>query len=154
MDSRPNEIGSPPALELQGLKSRFMFPFHFLLCHSAISSLFLPSFCLTGLFMCMFARPLFRHYHYSKSECDYLLSLTSIASTSRAEDPGFESRLSWDFPGSSHSSVLKIGTPVATLPGAWCYRVSTGTGWPGVSILWLSEVESLVCNFCLSVAAR
>ena len=37
--------------------------------------------------------------------------------------------------GSSHTSDLKIGTPVATLPGAWCYRVSTWTGQPGVSIL-------------------
>ena len=32
------------------------------------------------------------------------------------------------FSGSSHTSDLKIGTPVATLPGAWHYRVSTGTG--------------------------
>ena len=39
------------------------------------------------------------------------------------------------FSGSSHISDLKIGTPVATLPGAWRYRVSDGTGWPGVSIL-------------------
>ena len=39
------------------------------------------------------------------------------------------------FPGSSHTSDFKIGTPVATLPGAWCYRVSAGTGWPGVSVL-------------------
>ena len=39
------------------------------------------------------------------------------------------------FSGSSHTSDLKIGTPVATLPGAWRHRVSTGTGWPGVSIL-------------------
>ena len=39
------------------------------------------------------------------------------------------------FSGSSHTSDFKIGTPVATLPGAWCYRVSTGTGRPGVSIL-------------------
>ena len=39
------------------------------------------------------------------------------------------------FSGLSHTSDLKIGTPVATLPGAWCYRVSAGTGWPGVSIL-------------------
>ena len=39
------------------------------------------------------------------------------------------------FSGSSHTSDLKIGTPVATLPGAWLYRVSTGTGRPGVSIL-------------------
>ena len=30
---------------------------------------------------------------------------------------------------------FKIGTPVATLPDAWRYRVSAGTGWPGVSIL-------------------
>ena len=37
--------------------------------------------------------------------------------------------------GSSHTSDFKIGTPVATLPGAWRYRVSTGTGRPGVSIL-------------------
>ena len=57
------------------------------------------------------------------------------ASASGAEDPGFESRLRRDFSGSSHTSDLKIGTLVATLPGAWCYRVSAGTGWPGVCIL-------------------
>ena len=56
--------------------------------------------------------------------------------------------------GSSHTSDLKIGTPVATLPDAWRYRVSAGTGQPGVSILWLGEVECLICNFFLSVAAR
>ena len=56
-------------------------------------------------------------------------------SASRAEDPGFESRLHRDFSGSSHTSDLKIGTPVATLPGAWRYRVSAGTGQPSVSIL-------------------
>ena len=39
------------------------------------------------------------------------------------------------FSGSSHTSDLNIGNPVATLPGAWCYRVSVGTGQPGVSIL-------------------
>ena len=39
------------------------------------------------------------------------------------------------FSGSSHTSDLNIGTPVATLPGAWHYRVSTGTGQPSVSIL-------------------
>ena len=72
----------------------------------------------------------------------------------RAEDPGFESRLGRDFffSGSNHTSVLKTGTPVATLPGAWCYRVSAGTGRPGISIL--GEIESLVFNFYLSVAAR
>ena len=39
------------------------------------------------------------------------------------------------FSGSSHTCDLNIGTPVATLPGAWRYRVSAGTGRPGVSIL-------------------
>ena len=57
------------------------------------------------------------------------------ASTSGVEDPGFESHLQRDFSGSSHPSDLKIGTPVASLPGAWHYRVSAGTGRPGVSIL-------------------
>ena len=57
------------------------------------------------------------------------------ASASRAEDQGFESRLRRDFSGSRHTRDLKIGTPVATLPGAWSYRVSAGTGQPGVSIL-------------------
>ena len=60
----------------------------------------------------------------------------------------------WDFSRSSHTSDLQTDTPVATLPGTWCYWVSAGTGWPGVSILWLGEVESWICNFYLSVAAR
>ena len=59
-----------------------------------------------------------------------------------------------NFLGSSHTSDLKIGTPVATLPGAWHYKVRAGTGRPGVSILWLGEMASLICNFYLSVAAR
>ena len=44
--------------------------------------------------------------------------------------------------GSFHACALgifqgdfKIGTPVATQPGAWHDRVGTGTGWPGVGIL-------------------
>ena len=64
-----------------------------------------------------------------------LVGLVVKASASRAEDLGFKSRLRRDFSGSSHTSDLKIGTPVATLLGAWRYRVSTGTGRPGVSIL-------------------
>ena len=63
-----------------------------------------------------------------------LAGLEVKASASGAEDPGFESRLRWDFSGSSHTSDLKIGTPVAFPPGTWYHRVSTGTGWPGVSI--------------------
>ena len=67
--------------------------------------------------------------------------------------PGSNPACARIFSGSSHTSDSKIGTPVATLPGAWRYRVSTGTGQPGVSILWLGEVERLICNFYLGVAA-
>ena len=56
---------------------------------------------------------------------DRLVGLVVKASASRAEDPGFESRLRRDFSGSSHTGDSKIGTP-----------------------------ESLICNFYLSVAAR
>ena len=42
--------------------------------------------------------------------------------------------------------------PGRVIPGAWLCMVSAGTCWPGVSIL--GEVESLICNFCLSGAAR
>ena len=49
--------------------------------------------------------------------------------------PGSNPACDGIFSGSSHTSGSKIGTPVATLPGAWRYRVSTGTGRPGVSIL-------------------
>ena len=66
---------------------------------------------------------------------DRLVGLVVKASASGAEDPGFESRLRRDFSGSSQTSDFKIGSPVATLPGAWHYRVSTGTGRAGVSIL-------------------
>ena len=77
------------------------------------------------------------------------------ASALRAADPGFDSRfLLGNCSGSSHTSELKIGTAVAILPGAWRYRVSAGTGWPDVSILWLGAIEGLISYFCLSVAAR
>ena len=65
----------------------------------------------------------------------HLFVLVVKASALRAEDPGFKSHLHQDFSWSSHTSDLKIATPVATLPGAWHYRVSAGTGWSGVSIL-------------------
>ena len=62
--------------------------------------------------------------------------VTWRSSASMIPAPGFDSRLrrgslSWP----SHTSDLRIGTPVATLPGARQCRVSTGTGRPGVSIL-------------------
>ena len=49
--------------------------------------------------------------------------------------PGSNPACAGIFSGSSHTSDFKIGTPVAALPGAWRYRVSTGTGRPGVSML-------------------
>ena len=64
---------------------------------------------------------------------DRLVGLVVKASASRAEDPVFESRLRRSFSGSSHTTDLKIGTPVATLLGA--RRYSARTCWPGVSIL-------------------
>ena len=64
-----------------------------------------------------------------------LIGLVVRASTSGAEDPGFESSLQQDFLGSSRTSDFKIGTPVATLLGTWHYRVSAGIGQPGVSTL-------------------
>ena len=51
-------------------------------------------------------------------ECDRLVGLVVKASTSRAEDPEFESRLRQDVSGSIHTSDFKIDTPVATLPGS------------------------------------
>ena len=46
--------------------------------------------------------------------------------------PGSNTACAGIFSGSSHTSDFKIGTPVATQPGAWRSRVSAGTG---VSIL-------------------
>ena len=86
--------------------------------------------------------------------CDCLVGLVVRRPPRERKVPGSNPACAGIFGGSSHASDLNIGTPVATLPGVWCYRVSTGTGRPGVSVLWLGEVERLICNFCLSVAAR
>ena len=66
---------------------------------------------------------------------DSHVGLVVKASASRAEGPGFESRWRRDISGSSHTSDLNIGTPVATLPDGWSSRVNAGAGRPGVSIL-------------------
>ena len=58
---------------------------------------------------------------HGMQQIDRLCGLEAKASASRAKDPEFESRLLRDLLGSSHTSDLKIGTPVATLPGAWHY---------------------------------
>ena len=80
----------------------------------------------------MFPSPMLSYFTPS---LDRLVGLVVKASASRAEDPGFDSRLRRDFSGSSHNTDFKISTPVATLPDAWCSRVSAGTGRSGVSIL-------------------
>ena len=59
-----------------------------------------------------------------------------------------------DFRESSHTRGLENGTPVATLTGTWLYRVQAGTGWSGISIMRLGVIETLICNFYLSVSAR
>ena len=88
--------------------------------------------------------------------CVRFVGLLVKASVSRAADPGLDSLFLYgDFSGSSHISDLKLGIPVASLPGAWHYKVNSGTGWPGVSVLFRDgEIEHLICNFDLSVAAQ
>ena len=74
--------------------------------------------------------------HHSGGVTDHLDGLAVKMSASRAEDLGFDYHLCHGhYSGSCHTSDLEIGIPVATLPGAWLYRVSTRTGWPSVSIL-------------------
>ena len=50
-------------------------------------------------------------------------------------------------------SEPQISTPVAVLTGTRRYRVISRSGWPNVSVQWLNESASLICNFYL-VAAR
>ena len=44
---------------------------------------------------------------------------------------GITPRLPWP----SHTSDLRINTPVATMPHVWYYSFKVKTGWPGVSKL-------------------
>ena len=64
-----------------------------------------------------------------------LFGLVVKVSASRAADPGINFRVHRGFSGSNYIGDLKIGTPVATLPGTWRYRVSVENDWPGVRIL-------------------
>ena len=104
-----------------------LFPLLFCCALSFVSTVILP-YCLVGLVVRLLPR--------------------------ERKIPGSNLAYAGIFFGSSHTSDSKIGTPVATLPGVWRYRVSARTGRPSVCILWLGEVESLICNFYLSVAAR
>ena len=66
-------------------------------------------------------------HHFILFPVDCLVGLVVV--------PGSNPAYAGIFSGSSHTGDLKINTPVATLPGAWRYRVSAGTGRPGESIL-------------------
>ena len=54
----------------------------------------------------------------------------------------------------SHTSDFKIHTLVAALPGSWLCRASAGTGLPGVSMLRLDVIASLIFVFQLSQAVH
>ena len=87
-----------------------------------------------------FRHPFIRSSHPQRTPPTPTASTASLAYWLRRPPrerkvPGSNPACAGIFSGSSHTSDLKIGTPVATLPGAWRYRVSTGTGRPGVSIL-------------------
>ena len=76
-----------------------------------------------------------RYARRSSQQAHRLVGPVVKASALRVADPGFDSRLRRGVFGFSHTSDFKIGTPVVTLPGAWRYTVSAGTGRPGASIL-------------------
>ena len=62
--------------------------------------------------------------------------MVAKASTWRVACLAFIPACSMDlFPGPVKTSDVNIGTTVAVMPGAWCYRANARTGWPGVSIL-------------------
>ena len=67
--------------------------------------------------------------------CDHLVGLVVRRPPRERKIRGSNPACAGIFSGSSHTNDSKIGTPVATLAGAWRYRVNAGTGRPGVSIL-------------------
>ena len=76
-------------------------------------------FCLfVCLFVCLFCFFLGGCFVLCCSFITASLAEWFKASAPKAEGPEFESRLRRDFSGSGHTSDLKIGTSVATLPGA------------------------------------
>ena len=81
-------------------------------------------------------------------------SLTALLSDSRATDQGLNSAFPMRLFQDQDIPVTKVGTQVATLPGVGHDRVGARAGWPGVSILWLAEIASSICNLCLRVTAR
>ena len=68
----------------------------------------------------------------TNSFCSRLVGLVVKASASRAADLGSNPAFDLDLFPDRVIPVIKIGTPVATLPAAWCHRVNAGTSRPGV----------------------
>ena len=84
--------------------------------------------------------PLLPDYHGGADDVemcsvDRLVGLVVRRPPRERKIPGLNPACAGNFSGSSHTSDLKIGTPLATLPGAWRYRIDAGTGRPGVSIM-------------------
>ena len=79
-------------------------------------------------------------FPFTTGKCQFLshnrlVGLLVKASTSGTADLGSIPAFAVDlFHMSSHSIDIEIGTPVASLPGAWTYRARAGTGWSGVSV--------------------
>ena len=114
--------------------------------YNRVSSSFLSEVSGFSFFLSLcFLIPLFSVFFFAHR----LGGLVVKASASGAEDPGFESRLRRDFSGSSHISDLNIGIPVTTLPGAWRYRVSAGTGRSGVRVTgWGRKLDLQLLSQC------
>ena len=83
-----------------------------------------------------------------------LFGLVVRASASRAEDPGFESRLRRDFPGSSHTSDFKIILALQWLPCQAPGVIGPVRGLVGPVSVYCDWVrwKVWICNFYLSVA--
>ena len=79
-------------------------------------------FSVCFLFLCALSLSLSLSLSFSLSlslSFDCLIGIVVKVFTSGTEDPGLYFRLRHGhFSGSRHTSDLKIGTPVATLPGA------------------------------------
>ena len=70
------------------------------------------------------------------SPTHHLVGQVVKAYASKAADLGSIPAFAVDlFTGRVMPETIKIGTPGATLPGVWRYRVSPGTGRTGVSTL-------------------
>ena len=58
------------------------------------------------------------------------------------------------FSRSGYTCDLNISIVAGSLSGTWLYKVSTRTGRLGVSTLRQSKIVTVICSFCVSVAAR